>query len=215
LFNLIITVGPWSTGIGTWNSDIIKRGSINLRKEDTVVGALPASSPPHITFCYKLMARVFLTAFLIFFSTALAAPACSHADLQHLRLVIQSPHGALWRLVRDAEACLPDLDRAPIVAHIVSALEAHEQHAEAVLAVHVAMGSRRTSTTRSGGATALVSPPNATTQRQALMDLYASTNGASWRNNSNWNTSAPICTWYGVGCSGDAVTALCVMGLRV
>jgi len=40
------------------------------------------------------------------------------------------------------------------------------------------------------------------TLRQAdslvLIDLYNSTNGQNWNNNSNWLTSAPINTWYGV-----------------
>jgi Leucine-rich repeat (LRR) protein len=33
----------------------------------------------------------------------------------------------------------------------------------------------------------------------ALVDLYNSTNGPGWTNHTNWLTSAPIGTWYGVG----------------
>ncbi len=32
------------------------------------------------------------------------------------------------------------------------------------------------------------------------MALYNSTQGENWINNSGWNTSSPICTWYGVTC---------------
>jgi len=32
----------------------------------------------------------------------------------------------------------------------------------------------------------------------ALIDLYDSTNGANWSNNTNWLSSKPISTWYGV-----------------
>lgn len=32
----------------------------------------------------------------------------------------------------------------------------------------------------------------------ALIDLYSSTTGSNWLNNTNWNTTAPVSTWYGV-----------------
>ena len=32
----------------------------------------------------------------------------------------------------------------------------------------------------------------------ALVDLYNSTNGANWVNHTNWLTSAPASTWFGV-----------------
>jgi len=32
----------------------------------------------------------------------------------------------------------------------------------------------------------------------ALVNLYDSTNGANWLNNSNWLTTSPVSTWYGV-----------------
>ncbi|MGI8950486.1 MAG: hypothetical protein ACR2FN_02765 [Chitinophagaceae bacterium] len=32
----------------------------------------------------------------------------------------------------------------------------------------------------------------------ALVDLYDSTNGQNWTNQTNWLTSAPVSTWYGV-----------------
>jgi Divergent InlB B-repeat domain len=44
------------------------------------------------------------------------------------------------------------------------------------------------------------------TERVALQQLYASTNGASWTTSTNWNGAIGTeCTWYGVTCSaGDA-----------
>ncbi len=44
--------------------------------------------------------------------------------------------------------------------------------------------------------------------RAALIDFYNSTNGASWTNNSNWNTSNPIDTWHGVTVVDECVTGL-------
>lgn len=39
---------------------------------------------------------------------------------------------------------------------------------------------------------------------QALVDLYASTNGPSWSTNNNWNTDTNICLRDGIGCTpGD------------
>lgn len=38
------------------------------------------------------------------------------------------------------------------------------------------------------------------TERTALADLHQSTNGANWSNRTNWLTSAPECTWFGVVC---------------
>ena len=38
-------------------------------------------------------------------------------------------------------------------------------------------------------------------ERAALLDLYASTHGASWIKNTNWNGAAGTeCTWLGVTC---------------
>ncbi|MBC7871467.1 MAG: S8 family serine peptidase, partial [Chitinophagaceae bacterium] len=42
----------------------------------------------------------------------------------------------------------------------------------------------------------------------ALVAIYQSTNGADWEINTNWLQSADLCTWYGVVCTGDAVTSL-------
>ncbi len=39
------------------------------------------------------------------------------------------------------------------------------------------------------------------TERQALIDLYNSTNGSGWTNKTNWlGASGTECTWYGVNC---------------
>ncbi|HRP58538.1 MAG TPA: hypothetical protein PLH26_20990, partial [Agriterribacter sp.] len=40
----------------------------------------------------------------------------------------------------------------------------------------------------------------------ALVDLYNSTDGANWTNKSNWLTTAPLNTWYGVTVENDRVT---------
>ena len=39
--------------------------------------------------------------------------------------------------------------------------------------------------------------------RAALVDLYNATNGASWTNSTNWNTSEPLDTWHGVTTDGN------------
>ena len=44
--------------------------------------------------------------------------------------------------------------------------------------------------------------------RAALLDLYASTDGLQWRNNSNWlSPSASMCSWFGVECSANCSLA--------
>ncbi len=45
-------------------------------------------------------------------------------------------------------------------------------------------------------------------EKQALMDFYNSTNGASWTNNTNWLTDAPVCEWFGVTVENGKVTKL-------
>jgi hypothetical protein len=43
---------------------------------------------------------------------------------------------------------------------------------------------------------------NPVSERQVLLDLYASTNGANWTNNTGWNGPAGTeCSWYGVFCN--------------
>ena len=40
-------------------------------------------------------------------------------------------------------------------------------------------------------------------ERQALLDLYASTDGPGWTTSTNWNGAAGTeCTWFGVLCNG-------------
>ena len=44
-------------------------------------------------------------------------------------------------------------------------------------------------------------------ERQALVDLYDSTNGVHWWENGNWNgVVGTECTWWGVSCSPDGTT---------
>ncbi|PKV51938.1 Leucine-rich repeat (LRR) protein [Aquimarina sp. MAR_2010_214] len=46
-------------------------------------------------------------------------------------------------------------------------------------------------------------------EKQALIDLYNSTNGANWTNNTNWlSATVPVCDWYGVTVVGSKVTAV-------
>jgi len=50
-------------------------------------------------------------------------------------------------------------------------------------------------------------------EREALIALYSSTNGASWTNKDNWDeTAGTECTWYGVSCSGGHVSSLNLTG---
>ena len=42
----------------------------------------------------------------------------------------------------------------------------------------------------------------------ALVDLYNSTNGSSWTNNTNWLTSQPVSTWYGITVTNGRVTEI-------
>jgi len=46
----------------------------------------------------------------------------------------------------------------------------------------------------------------------ALVDLYNSTNGAGWTNHTNWLTSAPLSTWYGVIVAGGRIIQLNLTG---
>jgi thermitase len=45
-------------------------------------------------------------------------------------------------------------------------------------------------------------------QCQALQDVYAQTNGASWLRKDNWMLHADVCTWYGVTCENGNVVEL-------
>jgi len=49
-------------------------------------------------------------------------------------------------------------------------------------------------------------------QRPALMAIYNATDGASWTNNTNWNSSNPINTWFGVTVENGLVTSLDLTG---
>ncbi|WP_299903343.1 hypothetical protein, partial [uncultured Aquimarina sp.] len=45
-------------------------------------------------------------------------------------------------------------------------------------------------------------------QKQALIDLYNSTDGANWTDNTNWLTDAPVCDWYGVAVVNGKVVSI-------
>ncbi len=44
--------------------------------------------------------------------------------------------------------------------------------------------------------------------RNALIDLYNSTDGPNWTHNDNWNTNAKVYDWYGIKVVGDRVTEI-------
>lgn len=46
----------------------------------------------------------------------------------------------------------------------------------------------------------------------ALVDLYDSTSGDTWRNNTNWKTLAPVGTWAGISVSNNRVVAINMVG---
>ena len=52
------------------------------------------------------------------------------------------------------------------------------------------------------------------TELDVLIALYNSTNGDSWTTKTNWKSAGIVsaagteCTWYGITCTGDAVTRL-------
>ncbi len=45
-------------------------------------------------------------------------------------------------------------------------------------------------------------------EKQALIDLYTSTDGENWTNNTNWLTDTPICQWHGVTVVDGKLTEL-------
>ena len=45
-------------------------------------------------------------------------------------------------------------------------------------------------------------------QTDVLELFYEATNGGSWSTNTDWSTSASVCTWHGVICTGGVVTTL-------
>ena len=49
----------------------------------------------------------------------------------------------------------------------------------------------------------------------ALVDLYNSTNGDGWKNNSNWKTTNPVSWWYGVTVTGNRVTTIQMNGNNI
>ncbi|MFD2727755.1 T9SS type A sorting domain-containing protein [Hyunsoonleella rubra] len=45
-------------------------------------------------------------------------------------------------------------------------------------------------------------------ERDALVAFYNATYGANWTNNTNWNTSNPVSTWYGITVENNHVTQI-------
>ena len=48
--------------------------------------------------------------------------------------------------------------------------------------------------------------------RAALVELYNATNGVNWRNNTNWNSSAPLNEWVGVSTDGQGRAVVLDLG---
>src|SRR3982750_1324368 len=48
----------------------------------------------------------------------------------------------------------------------------------------------------------------------ALVDLYNSTNGSGWYNNTNWLTINPVSTWYGITVTDSRVTSIQISGMK-
>jgi len=46
----------------------------------------------------------------------------------------------------------------------------------------------------------------------ALVDLYNSTNEPNWNNHTNWLTSSPVSTWYGITVTNNRVTEIYLFG---
>jgi len=93
---------------------------------------------------------------------------------------------------------------------------AGEQVADVIRAVHLVLAeaSAREAALRTPRPPAAVSPGIAghasaipSGERQALLDLYTSTNGAGWTHNTNWNGAPGTeCTWFGVICDAGQTT---------
>lgn len=49
----------------------------------------------------------------------------------------------------------------------------------------------------------------------ALVDLYDSTDGPNWNNNSGWKTTTPVAAWAGVSVSNNRVTSLSFTGNKM
>jgi hypothetical protein len=65
-----------------------------------------------------------------------------------------------------------------------------------------------------GGQAAPDVPPR---EREVLLELFAATRGASWKDKAGWATTAPVCDWFGVQCDfidGDAARPT-VVGLAL
>ena len=56
-------------------------------------------------------------------------------------------------------------------------------------------------------ANATGTPVAASGDRAALVEFYDATNGASWTNNTNWNSSEPLDRWYGVSTDANGRVA--------
>ena len=56
--------------------------------------------------------------------------------------------------------------------------------------------------------TMIISGLNLETDKEALIALYNSTNGAQWSDNTKWLTDAPVGEWYGVTVEGGRVVKL-------
>ena len=56
--------------------------------------------------------------------------------------------------------------------------------------------------------TLIIDPHDLETDKEALIALYNSTNGAGWRKKQGWLTDAPVGEWYGVTVEGERVVKI-------
>jgi hypothetical protein len=43
---------------------------------------------------------------------------------------------------------------------------------------------------------------------ESLLELYNSTDGANWKNNSGWNVTNTPCSWHGITCASGGVSKI-------
>lgn len=55
--------------------------------------------------------------------------------------------------------------------------------------------------------------PVSSEEKNALISIYASTNGPNWSNNDGWLTSQPVREWNGITVAGNKVVALSLFGI--
>jgi hypothetical protein len=47
---------------------------------------------------------------------------------------------------------------------------------------------------------------------EILSDLFLSTNGKNWKDNTNWTVTDNACNWFGIECTDNVVTGVYLQG---